>query len=669
MRRSLLLFLGVAIALTVPRLGGAIELPFSGTLSLHLFANPMFPPFQVQGSGVADAALNESRVVTGFDIPGLVFEATQVLALTDPTVFPIAGLRATWSNDAGSFLSRPEGFGGPMPLRGTAKVCLFAACSEAAVNIEVPLSVVGTDATATVVAATNLTVVGAPWTVGPIELAQGNNPAPLHLTGSKQAGSLNLVTPIFVSTNIGTSAVVSSYARLALSFTTPPDGSCDNDVDDDGDGFTDFPDDPGCDAADDPSERTPAAPCDDGLDNDGDLRGDAFDPGCEGPLDGSERSSTLVCDDGFDNDDDLVIDFPGDPGCASSVDPSERGNGAVACDDGLDNDGDTYSDFPDDPGCEAVGDKSERGAGLACDDGVDNDGDLVTDHPADTGCASIFDPSERSVSRICDDGVDQDGDGSIDFPTDPGCASTADASERGATLPCDDTLDNDFDDAKDFPGDPGCSHPGDTSEQSLSLACDNALDDDADGLIDSQQDPGCDTPADPREAFDFDDGRAHRVDAAQPSPDHSVAISANGGGFASALSLYAGAVIAGDVIVLDNSYLEMRDGSVNGDLIAMDDAGIVIRGGMIEGHLEVGGTSRVEIGGTSFDLPYGEVLATSGTIVGTLLDGSAVSIAFTRAVGATLVLVPEADVSIATIVAFAALLIVRATRSRRGAPL
>ena len=35
-------------------------------------------------------------------------------------------------------------------------------------------------------------------------------------------------------------------------------------------GFTDFPDDPGCDDAEDVSEQSPALVCDNGLDDDGD---------------------------------------------------------------------------------------------------------------------------------------------------------------------------------------------------------------------------------------------------------------------------------------------------------------------------------------------------------------------------------------------------------------
>ena len=65
--------------------------------------------------------------------------------------------------------------------------------------------------------------------------------------------------------------------------------SCEDLVDNDLDGFIDYPADAGCDSAEDTSEHSPS----------------------------------LVCDDGIDNDGDSLIDYPEDPGCASLVDPSE----------------------------------------------------------------------------------------------------------------------------------------------------------------------------------------------------------------------------------------------------------------------------------------------------------------------------------------------------------
>ncbi len=66
---------------------------------------------------------------------------------------------------------------------------------------------------------------------------------------------------------------------------------CDDGADNDGDGLSDVPDDPGCDDVSDASERSPLLVCDDAADNDGDGLSDApDDPGCDNAFDASERS-------------------------------------------------------------------------------------------------------------------------------------------------------------------------------------------------------------------------------------------------------------------------------------------------------------------------------------------------------------------------------------------
>ena len=85
------------------------------------------------------------------------------------------------------------------------------------------------------------------------------------------------------------------------------------------------------------------------------------------------------CDDGLDNDGDGAIDVGVDPGCASALDPdgSERDStGSYLCDDGDDDDGDTFADFPDDPACR---DPSWPQEASQCQDGLNNDGQLGTD--------------------------------------------------------------------------------------------------------------------------------------------------------------------------------------------------------------------------------------------------------------------------------------------------
>jgi hypothetical protein len=82
--------------------------------------------------------------------------------------------------------------------------------------------------------------------------------------------------------------------------------ACANGLDDDGDGFIDFPEDRGCSGPGDVSEHTPALACDNGLDDDGDGLTDLDDPGCPFSYASPEDPP---CDDGIDNDGDGFIDF------------------------------------------------------------------------------------------------------------------------------------------------------------------------------------------------------------------------------------------------------------------------------------------------------------------------------------------------------------------------
>jgi hypothetical protein len=77
--------------------------------------------------------------------------------------------------------------------------------------------------------------------------------------------------------------------------TTPPDTetSCDNGVDDDGDGLIDG-DDPDCQSPEGPE----AGNCSDGIDNDGDGFIDGDDPDCQSP------DTETSCDNGVDDDGD-----------------------------------------------------------------------------------------------------------------------------------------------------------------------------------------------------------------------------------------------------------------------------------------------------------------------------------------------------------------------------
>ncbi len=135
--------------------------------------------------------------------------------------------------------------------------------------------------------------------------------------------------------------------------------------------------------------------CSDGLDNDGDgLTDFPADPGCTSPTD-LDETDVPECSDGLDNDGDGLVDFPNDPGCSSYLDATELG--PPACSDGVDDDGDGLTDFPADPGCTDANDVSEQDL-AACANGVDDDADGLVDYPLDPGCSSAFDDDETATS-------------------------------------------------------------------------------------------------------------------------------------------------------------------------------------------------------------------------------------------------------------------------------
>ena len=91
--------------------------------------------------------------------------------------------------------------------------------------------------------------------------------------------------------------------------------ACSNGLDDDGDGFADYPNDPGCTSLSDLSEHEPTVICDNEIDDDGDGFIDLEDIGCSGPGDSSERGASAECDNGLDDDSDSLFDYPDDPSC------------------------------------------------------------------------------------------------------------------------------------------------------------------------------------------------------------------------------------------------------------------------------------------------------------------------------------------------------------------
>ncbi len=79
--------------------------------------------------------------------------------------------------------------------------------------------------------------------------------------------------------------------------------------------------------------------------------------------------------------------------------------------------------------CENTPYSTEDGAPFQCGDGIDNDNDGAIDFPQDASCVSTQDTTENWPAQ-CQDLQDNDADGLLNYPDDPDCANRADDSEQ-----------------------------------------------------------------------------------------------------------------------------------------------------------------------------------------------------------------------------------------------
>ncbi len=294
---------------------------------------------------------------------------------------------------------------------------------------------------------------------------------------------------------------------------------CTDGIDNNGDGLTDYPNDPGCSAPSDNTETTvcpgttcPA--CSDTVDNDGDTRIDyPADPQCyaAGGVTESCRTSEgitpIVAGTTQGSTNGQVNDYK--PTCGSatthtapdvmyqldvpqlqSLSTTLTFNGSL---DGVQ----TLLDGSCSPTAVACSDPATMtvnnvaaGRYFLVVDGFSNAAGLFTlttagviapggscENPLFTAGALTCATSttcqgpagaRRCVSQ-CSDGVDNNGDGKIDFPFDPGCDSVTDNTEAstcpGAGCPvCGNGTDEDTDGLTDFPADFGCRSAAGPSE-------------------------------------------------------------------------------------------------------------------------------------------------------------------------------------------------------------
>jgi len=306
--------------------------------------------------------------------------------------------------------------------------------------------------------------------------------------------------------------------------TTCEVAACNNGGDDDGDGHTDWPNDPGCETIsdDDEVDDCPDGPncpaCANGLDDDGDVHIVRDDIGCEAAGDASEKDCDQENDDvapledgeipsttsGLSDDSNgTCIGFSQGPERVFSLrvpgklnnlhldtigsdlntvlyvrGPNNCQGEEIACND----------EAPEAPFGQSILDIPDLEAGLYfvfVDGGFAQDFVLNTRGTISGGETCIQEQIDRGVMECeegfackvgtcvvtaCNTGADEDGDGKTDFPDDPGCENLSDDDEAddcpdGPNCPaCANGDDDDADQATDFPDDPGCEFAADNLE-------------------------------------------------------------------------------------------------------------------------------------------------------------------------------------------------------------
>ncbi len=230
----ILSFLGaIAISQLLGREAQAVALPVEWELEIHFGASSA--RIAVAGTGVA--IVNGSGglgALTSLDLPaGMIATTGALLDITDPAASPIQGILLTVSNRAGNLAIGGGGnLGGAMALVGRERFCLFSNCDAAPpANVSVPLTPIGVGGFAYNVGQVNLTVAGAAWTTGTATavglgttMFTGYAHGPASNTGStaQVGGSLQLITPFTVATNIQVDGPLISVARLTLRFVPEP---------------------------------------------------------------------------------------------------------------------------------------------------------------------------------------------------------------------------------------------------------------------------------------------------------------------------------------------------------------------------------------------------------------------------------------------------------------
>ncbi len=186
-------------------------------------------------AGTAATPVFNASPISGLLVAGgTVTQMFMAMAATFTFVYP-TGSASNATGSFGNISAGPPG-GGVMALNGVVLVCLFAGGGGAALgcggtpasNLVVPLSPIGQGGSAFATAGVNITAFGAPWTIGTAAVQASTVMGFAHDPGSATSstaapsGVVQLVTPVFVSTNLGAFPTVAVFANLTLHFVPEP---------------------------------------------------------------------------------------------------------------------------------------------------------------------------------------------------------------------------------------------------------------------------------------------------------------------------------------------------------------------------------------------------------------------------------------------------------------
>ncbi|HUH02081.1 MAG TPA: hypothetical protein VML75_08785, partial [Kofleriaceae bacterium] len=297
--------------------------------------------------------------------------------------------------------------------------------------------------------------------------------------------------------------------------------ACSDGLDNDGDGYADYPDDPGCTSLDDndESDTCPGAgcpQCGNGVDDDLDGKIDfPDDPGCNAASDNLERDPCIPGVETLELPDTGVTGTTmGSSNFTGSCDSSAQPEDVYAYTNTRNLRSLTFSTIGstlDTVTYVRKGVCDDTTAEIACrDPGSGGEDVTIPAPPVDETYFVFVDGDFGAGNYVLNVGGVIAGGEACDpalprFTCESGyyCDGTV-----CAVAACNDGIDNDNDGLIDFPNDPGCTNPSDNDESDTCPGagcpqCGNGLDDDNDGLIDygtgPSADPGCVSAADDNE--------------------------------------------------------------------------------------------------------------------------------------------------------------------------